>query len=48
MLDAGDFHGSGLDISQKMRDIERVKKELQDKSLDELQSILSIYDTKQS
>ena len=44
MLDAGEFQNSGLDISQKMRDIEYAKKKLQDKTLEELRILLSTYE----
>lgn len=44
MLDAGEFQNYGLDISQKMRDIEYAKKKLQDKTLEELRILLSTYE----
>jgi len=44
MLDAGEFQNYGLDINQKMRDIEYAKKKLQDKTLEELQILLSTYE----
>ena len=43
MFDTGEFQNYGLDISQKMRDIEYAKKKLQDKTLEELQIPLSTY-----
>lgn len=47
MLKVGEFHDSGLDISQKMRDIEFAKKELESKSIEELKWTLSIYTSQQ-
>ena len=43
MLDAGEFHDSELNISQKIDDIEYVKQNLSTKSVEELQEILSTY-----
>lgn len=43
MLNAGEFHDSGLDISQKMRDIEYAKKKLESKSMEELEWAISVY-----
>lgn len=43
MLSAGEFHNSGLDISQKMSDMEYAKRKLETKSLEELEYILSVY-----
>lgn len=43
MLNVGEFHNSGLDISQKMSDLEYAKSKLQTKSLEELEYILSVY-----
>lgn len=47
MLNAGEFHNSGLDISQKMSDLEYAKSKLQTKSLEELEYILSVYTPQQ-
>ena len=47
MLNAGEFHNSGLDISQKMSDMEYAKSKLQTKSLEELEYILSVYTPQQ-
>lgn len=47
MLNAGEFHDSGLDISQKMRDIEYAKKKLESKSMEELEWALSVYSPQQ-
>ncbi len=47
MLKAGEFHNSGLDISQKMSDMEYAKSKLQTKSLEELENILSVYTPQQ-
>ncbi len=47
MLNAGEFHNSGLDITQKMSDLEYVKSKLQTKSLEELEYILSAYAPRQ-
>lgn len=47
MLNAGEFHNSGLDISQKVRDLEYAKSKLQTKSLEELEYILSVYTPQQ-
>lgn len=43
MLNAGEFHNSGLDISQKMKDIEYAKKKLESKSMEELEWAISVY-----
>ena len=43
MLNAGKFHNSGLDISQKMKDIEYAKKKLESKSMEELEWAISVY-----
>lgn len=47
MLNAGEFHDFGLDISQKMRDIEYAKKKLESKSMEELEWALSVYSPQQ-
>lgn len=47
MLNAGEFRDSGLDISQKMRDIEYVKKKCESKSIEELEWALSVYTPQQ-
>lgn len=47
MLNAGEFHDSSLDISQKMRDIEYTKKKLGSKSMEELEWALSVYTPQQ-
>ena len=44
MLDNGDFHNSGLDIGQKLRDIDYAKRKLQEKTMKELQLVLSTYE----
>lgn len=44
MLNAGDFRNSGLDIGQKISDIEYAKKKLQNKTIAELQLLLESYD----
>ncbi len=43
MLNAGEFHNSGLNISQKISDMRDVKRKLETKSLEELEYILSVY-----
>lgn len=43
MLNAGEFQNSGMDISQKMNDIEYAKRNLVTKSIEELQWALSVY-----
>jgi hypothetical protein len=43
MLNAGEFQNSGMDISQKMADIEYAKRNLATKSIEELQWALSVY-----
>lgn len=47
MLNAGEFHNSGLDISQKMGDIEYAKRNLATKSVEELQWALAVYTPQQ-
>ena len=47
MLDAGEFHNSGLDVNQKMNDIEYVKRKLMSKSLEQLRWTLSVYTPQQ-
>lgn len=47
MLNAGEFNNSGMDISQKMDDIEYAKRNLATKSLEELQWALSVYTPQQ-
>ena len=47
MLKVSEFHDSGLDVSQKMRDIEFAKKELESKSMEELKWTLSFYTSQQ-
>lgn len=47
MLNAGEFHNSGLDISQKMKDIEYAKKKLESKSMEELKWAISVYTQQQ-
>ena len=47
MLNAGKFHDSKLDISQKMRDIEYAKRQLSTKSIEELEWVLSTYTPQQ-
>lgn len=47
MLNAGEFQNSGMDISQKMDDIEYAKRNLATKSIEELQWALSVYTPQQ-
>lgn len=47
MLNACEFHNSGLDISQKMKDIEYAKKKLESKSMEELKWAISVYTQQQ-
>ncbi len=47
MLNAGEFHNSETDISQKMDDIEYAKRNLATKSIEELQLALSVYTPQQ-
>lgn len=47
MLNAGEFRDSGLDISQKLRDIEYAKRKFESKSIEELEWILSTYTPQQ-
>ena len=43
MINMGEFHNSGLDINQKMKDIEYAKSKLASKSIEELEMALSLY-----
>lgn len=44
MLDAGEFHNSGIDIVRKMEDIEGVRQHLRTKTMDELNIIYDTYE----
>lgn len=43
MINAGEFHDSGSDMGKRMRDIEYVKKQLETKSVEDLEWALSVY-----
>lgn len=47
MLNAGEFNNSGIDINQKMSDIEYAKRNLSTKSIEDLKWALSTYTSRQ-